>query len=83
MFDCSEPAVHLTSSLIQKVTSRFILPVQTGTGPTQPPCKMGTGSFLGVKNGRGVLLNTHQQLVPRSWKSRAITQPTLWATPGL
>ena len=46
-------------------------------------CKMGTVSFPGVKCGRGVLLNTHPLLVPRSWKSRAIPLPTLWATPGL
>ena len=32
---------------------------------------------------RGVLLTTHPLLVPRSWKSRAIPLPTLWATPGL
>ena len=45
---------------------------------------MGTGSFPGVKCGRGVLLlTTHPLLVPRSWKSRAIPLPTLWATPGL
>ena len=46
-------------------------------------CTMGTGSFLGVKCGRGMLLTTHPLLVPRSWKSRAIPLPTLWATPGL
>ena len=44
---------------------------------------MCTGSFPGVKCGRGVLLTTHPLLVPRSWKSRAIPLPTLWATPGL
>jgi hypothetical protein len=43
---------------------------------------MGTGSFPGVKCGRGVLLTTHPLLVPRSWKSRAIPVPTLWATTG-
>ena len=43
-------------------------------------CTMGTGSFPGVKYGRGVLLTTHPLLVPRSWKSRAIPLPTLWAT---
>ena len=36
---------------------------------------MGTGSFLGVKCGRGVLLTTHPLLVPRSWKSMAIILP--------
>ena len=44
---------------------------------------MGTGSFRGVKSGRGVLLTTHPLLVPQSWKSRAIPLSTLWATPGL
>jgi len=43
---------------------------------------MGTGSFQGVKCGRGVLLTTHPLLVPWSWKSRAIPLPTLWATTG-
>jgi len=43
-------------------------------------CKMVTGSFPVVKCGRGVLLSTHNLLVPRSWKSRAIPLPTLWAT---
>ena len=52
-------------------------------GPTQPPVKWVRGSFQGVKCGRGVLLTTHPLLVPRSWKSRAIPQPTFWATPGL
>jgi len=44
---------------------------------------MSTGSFPGVKCGRGVLLTTHPLLVPRSWKSTAIPLPTLWATRGL
>jgi len=43
---------------------------------------MGTGSFPGVKCGRGVLMTTHPLIVPRSWKSRAITLPTFWATTG-
>ena len=58
-------------------------PSRPALGPTQPPVKMGTGSFLGVKCGRGVLLNTHPLLVPLSWKSKAIPLPTLWATQGL
>jgi hypothetical protein len=33
---------------------------------------MGTGSFLGVKSGRGVTLTPHPLLVPLSLKSRAI-----------
>ena len=44
---------------------------------------MGTGSFPGVKCRPGVLLTTRPLLVLRSWKSRAITLPTLWATPDL
>ena len=58
-------------------------PVQTGPGAHPASCKMCTGSFPGIKCGRGVLLTTHPLLVPRSWKSRAIPLPTLWATPGL
>ena len=58
-------------------------PVQTGPGAHPASCKMGTGPVPVVKCGRGVLLTTHPILVPRSWKSRAITVPTLWATPGL
>ena len=58
-------------------------PVQTGPGAHLASCTMGTGSFPGVNCGRGVLLTTHPLLVPRSWKSRGITLPTLWATPGL
>jgi len=61
----------------------IIPPVQTGPGAHPASCKMGTGSIPGVKCGRGVLLTTHPLLVPRSWKSRAIPLPTLWATPGL
>ena len=57
--------------------------VQTGSGAHPASCTMGTGSFSGVKCGRSVLLTTHPLRVPRSWKSRAIPLPTLWATPGL
>jgi hypothetical protein len=63
--------------------ARFSAPVQTGPGAHPASCTMGTGSFPGVKCGRGVLLTTHILLVPRSWKSRAIPPSTLWATPGL
>ena len=34
-------------------------PVQTGPGAHPASCKMSTGSFQGVKCGRGVLLTTH------------------------
>ena len=56
-------------------------PVPTGPGAHPASCKMGTGSFPGVKSGRGVTLTTHPLLVPGSWKSRAIPLPTFWATP--
>ena len=68
---------------IESRWGRDFPPVQTGPGAHPASCKMGTGSFPGVKCGRGVLLTTHTLLVLRSWKSRAITLPTLWATPGL
>ena len=64
------------------VGESFSAPVQTVPGAHATSCKMGTGSFPGVKYGRGVLLTTHPLLVPRSWKSRAITLPNLWATAG-
>ena len=41
------------------VGTRFSAPVQTGHGTHPASCKMGTGSFPGVKYGRGVLLTTH------------------------
>ena len=62
--------------------ARFSAPVQTGPGAHPASCTMGTGSFPEVKYGWGVLLTTHPLLVPRSWKSRAIPLPTLWATTG-
>ena len=61
---------------------RFSVPVQTGPEAHPASFTMGTGSFLGVKYDRGVLLTTHPLLVPRSWKSRAIPLPTLWACNG-
>ena len=39
--------------------ARFSTPVQTGPGVHTASCTMGTGSFPGVKNGRGVLLTPH------------------------
>jgi len=54
------------------VKARFSAPVPTGPGAHPPSCTMGTGSFPGVKSGRGVTLTPHPLLVPWSWKSRAI-----------
>ena len=68
---------------IESRWGRDFPPVQTGSGAHPASCKMDAGSFPGVKFGRGVLLTTHPLLVLRSWKSRAIPLPTLWATPGL
>jgi hypothetical protein len=36
----------------------------SGPGADTASCKMGTGSFKGVRCGRGVLLTTHPLLVP-------------------
>jgi len=47
-------------------------------GPTQA-CRMGTGSFPGVKSGRGVTLTFHPHLVSWSWKNRVIPLLHLWA----
>ena len=87
------PSIDHSNNIILKVVyimsgiefrwGRDFLPVQTGPGAHQASCKMGTGSFPGVKCGRGVLLTTHPLLVSQSWKSRAIPLPTLWAAPGL
>ena len=68
---------------IESRWGRDFPPVQTGLGAHPASCTMGNGSLPGVKRGRGVLLTPHPLLVPRSWKSRAIPLPTLWATLGL
>ena len=67
---------------IESRWERDFRPVQTGPGTCPASCTMGTGYFPGVKCGRGVLLTTHPLLAPRSWKSRAILLPPLWATTG-
>ena len=59
--------------------ARFSVLVQTGPGAHPASYTMGTGSFLEVKNGRGMTLTTHPLLVPWSWKSRAIPLLPLWA----
>ena len=61
------------------VGARFSAPVQTGPPAHPVSCKMGTGSFPGVKSGQGVTLTTHPLLVPWSRKSRAIPLFPLWA----
>ena len=74
--------IYIYMSVDRILVGRDFPPVQTGPEARPACCKMGTGSFSGVKYCRGVLLTTHPLLVPRSWKSKAITQPTLWATTG-
>ena len=46
--------------------ARFSAPIQTGPGAHPTSCTMGTGSFPGVKSGRGVTLTPHPLLVPWS-----------------
>jgi len=57
--------------------ARFSAPVQTGPGAHPDSCIMGTGSFRGVKSGRGVTLSPYPLLVPWSRKSRAIPLLTI------
>jgi hypothetical protein len=60
------------------VRARFSAPVQIVPGAQPASYTMGTGSFPGVKYGRGVTLTPHPFLEPRSWKSRAIPLLPLW-----
>jgi len=53
--------------------------VQTDPGAHLASCTMGTGSFPGVKSGRGVTLTPHPLLVLWSRKGRAIPLLPLWA----
>jgi hypothetical protein len=52
---------------------RFSTPVQTGPGAHPASCTMGTRSFPGVKNGRGVTLTLHPLLVPLVKKEYSYT----------
>jgi hypothetical protein len=61
------------------VGARFSGPVQNGPGAHPTSFTTGTGSFLGVKSGRGVTLALHPLPVPWSRKGRAITLLPLWA----
>jgi hypothetical protein len=48
------------------VGARFSAPHQTGPEAHTASCKMGTGSFPGVRCGGGVTLTDHPLLVPGS-----------------
>jgi hypothetical protein len=67
---------------IESQWGEIFRPSRPALGLTQPPVQWVPCPSRGVKYGRGVLLTTHTLLVPRSWKSRAIFVPTLWATIG-
>ena len=53
-------------------------PVQTGPGAHPSSRTMGTGSFPGVRSGRGVTLTPHPLLVPWSRKSRVVPPLPVW-----
>ena len=55
------------------VAARFSAPVQTGPETHPASCTKGTGSFPGVKSGRGVTLTPHPLLVPLVMKEQSYT----------
>jgi hypothetical protein len=57
------------------VGARFSAPVQTGPGAHPASCTMWTGSFPGVKRGRGVTLTPHPLLVSWSTPPVGCTEP--------
>jgi hypothetical protein len=61
------------------VEVRFSALIQTGPGAHPASYTISTGSFPGVKSGRGVTLTPHPFLVLWSWKSIAIPLVPLWA----
>jgi hypothetical protein len=56
---------------------RHFPPVQTDPGTHPASCTMGTGSFPGVKCGRGVTLTPHPLLIPldHNWACNGVTLP--------
>jgi len=58
--------------------TRFSAPVQTGPGVHPASFTIGTGSFPGIKSGRGVTLTSYPLLVPWPRKSRTISLFPLW-----
>jgi hypothetical protein len=54
--------------------ARFSAPIETGPGTHPASCTMGTGSFPGVKSGRGVTLTPPPSLlVPLVMKEKSYT----------
>ena len=73
-------SLYRVSVRVQGCTLPFFhAPVQTGPRAHPASCTMDTGSFPGVKSGRGMTLTPHPLLVPWSWESRAIPLLPLWA----
>ena len=60
----------------------FSAPVQIGPGAHPAACTMGTGSFPGVKSGRGLTVTPHPLLVPWSRRGRAMSLLPVWAVGG-
>ena len=52
-------------------------------GPLPASCTMGTGSFPGVKSGRGMNLTPHPLLMPWSRKGKTIPLLPLWVLQSL
>jgi len=60
---------------IESQWRRDFSPIKIDPGAHPASCTMGTGSFLGVKCSRGVLLTTHPLLLPRSWRVELYLHP--------
>jgi hypothetical protein len=64
---CNSTYIYLDGPGIEsRWGARFSAPVQTGPEDQTASCTMGTGSFPGVRCGRGVTLTPHPLLVQRS-----------------
>jgi len=69
---------ELDGPVFKSQGARFSAPVQSGPGAHPASCTMDTGSFPGVKCGRGVTLTPHPLLVLLSRKRRVIPLLPLW-----
>ena len=65
--------------LIHGPGSVVCIVIAYGPGAHPAFCTMGTGSFLGVKRSRGMMLTPHPLVVPWSWNNRSIPLLPLWA----